>query len=331
MRIAKSTLLMGAVGSILLLAAPSARAQQMISNFGFDTGLLTWGSCCGSTGTVGWDGTHDARASAKSGSARLVHTDLYDGLSETALFVTKCVTGPNLTPDKKLFFGMKARFEDGEDTLGRAYLSVEFRGGQDCTGESIFGGSVDVQATDNPRGTWVVVKRAAAAGIAVPAGTGSVKVFAVIAKSSTGTLTANLDDVWVASTDTPICDGMPATLIGDGTDEFINGTDESDVIVAKGGNDVIDAKAGNDRVCGGPGGDTIAGGDGDDRIFGEGGQDTLWGDGDDDLLYGAGNNDTLYGGDGNDKLRGGTGTDTCYGDAGTNIKKKCELPFFVPL
>ena len=330
MRIAKSTLLTLAFGSILLLGARPARAQQMISNFGFDDGLATWDTCCGGTGTVGWDGTLDAAGSSLSGSARLVHTDEYDGLSETALFLTKCVSGPNLTAGKKLVFGMKARFEEGETTLGHAYLAIEFRGDPSCAGSSSGGANVDVEATANPRGTWVTVKRSAATGLTVPADAKSIKVFAVIAKTSTGTLTANLDDVWVASTDTPICDGLPATIIGDGTDEFINGTSASDVIVAKGGNDVIDAKAGNDHVCGGPGGDTIAGGDGDDRIFGEGGQDTLWGDGDDDLLYGAGNNDTLYGGTGNDKLRGGTGVDTCYGDAGTNVKKKCELPFIVP-
>ncbi|MBY0278895.1 hypothetical protein K2Z84_26475 [Candidatus Binatia bacterium] len=225
---------------------------------------------------------------------------------------------------------MKARFADGEDTLGRTYLAIDFRPEAGCSGESLGGGNVSVKATDNPRGTWLTVKRSAAAGVAVPAGTKSLKVFAVIAKSSTGTLTANLDDVWVASTDTPLCDGLPATIIGDGTDEIINGTDESDVIVAKGGNDIVDGKKGNDRICGGPGGDTLYGGDGDDRIFGEGGQDDLWGGAGNDRLDGAGNNDTLHGGADDDKLRGGTGLDTCYGDGGKNVKKKCELPFVVP-
>ncbi len=330
MRIAKHALLSLAVGSMVLLAAPPARAQQLLSNFGFDTGLTAWATCCGGTGTVDWDGTRDARDSTLSGSVRLVHTDLFDGISETALFVRQCVDASALAAGTKVFFGMKARFEEGETTLGRAYLSVNFDDQSDCSGTGLGGAQAEVQATDAPRGTWLAVKRNAAAGVALPAGTKGLKIFAVIAKSSTGTLTANLDDVWIASTTTPLCDGMPATIIGDGTDQFINGTNASDVIVAKGGNDIIDAKAGNDRVCGGPGDDTIAGGNGDDRLFGEGGKDTLWGDGDDDLLYGAGNNDTLYGGTGNDKLRGGTGVDTCYGDAGTNVKKKCGLPFIVP-
>lgn len=330
MRITKYAVLALALGSILLADRP-ARAQQMLSNFGFDKGALTWDTCCGATGTVAWDATLDAMGSAKSGSARLVHSDVYDGLSETALFLTKCVGGPNLAVGKKLFFGMKARFADGEDTLGRAYLAIEFRPESGCTGSSISGASAEVQAADHPRGAWILVKRGAAAGVAVPAGTKSLKVFAVIAKSSAGKLTVNLDDVWVASTDTPVCDGLPATIIGDATDQIINGTDESDVIVAKGGNDIVDAKKGNDRVCGGPGGDTLYGGDGDDRIFGEGGQDVLWGGAGNDLLDGAGNNDTLHGGEDDDKLRGGTGVDTCYGDGGSNVKKKCELPFFVPL
>lgn len=302
----------------------------MLSNFGLDTGIAAWDTCCGGTGTVGWDGTLDAMGSAKSGSAKLVHTDLYDGMSESALFLTKCVGGPNLTPGKKLFFGMKARFAEGEDTQGRAYLAIEFRSESGCSGASFAGAQAEVEATAQPRGTWRAVERGAAAGVAVPAGTKSLKVFAVIAKSSAGTLTANLDDIWVASTDTPVCDGLPATIIGDGTGEIINGTDESDVIVAKGGNDIVDAKKGNDRICGGPGGDTLYGGEGDDRIFGEGGQDDLWGGSGNDLLYGAGNNDTLHGGADDDKLRGGSGVDTCYGDGGTNVKKKCELPFIVP-
>lgn len=330
MRTATSALIGLTLGTTLLLGASPARAQQMVTNFGFDDGTQTWDSCCGGTGNVTWEGTRDAMGSALSGSAHLSHTDVYDGMSETSLFLTKCLTGPGLVAGNKLFFGMKARFEDGQDTLGRAYVSIDFRPESDCSGGGFDGAQASVEATDNPRGTWVPVKRAPAAGVTVPAGAKAVKLFVVISKSSTGVLDANLDDVYVATTTTPVCDGLPATLLGDGTDEFINGTDDSDVIVARGGNDIVDAKGGNDRICGGPGEDTITGGEGDDRIFGEGGQDTLWGEGGKDLLYGAGNNDTLYGGDDDDKLRGGTGIDTCYGDGGTNVKKKCELPIIIP-
>jgi Ca2+-binding RTX toxin-like protein len=328
MRIAKCALLPMALGSILF-TAPPARAQQMISNFGFDTGILTWDACCGGTGTVQWDGTLDATGSARSGSARLVHNDVFDG-TETALFVTRCLGGPNLTAGKKLFFGMKARFAEGESTVGRTYLALEFRPEAGCTGNSIAGTATSALTSDHPRGAWFAVKRNPAAAVTVPAGTKSLKVFAVVTKDSAGTLTANLDDLYVASTDTPVCDGLPATIVGDGTSELINGTEESDVIVARGGNDSVDAKGGNDRICGGPGNDILYGGEGDDRIFGEGGQDELWGGPGNDLLYGAGNNDTLHGGDDDDKLRGGTGVDTCYGDGGANVKKKCELPFVVP-
>ena len=330
MRTATSTLIRLTLGTALLLCSGPARAQQMVSNFGFDTGTLSWDTCCGATGLVTWNGSQDAMGSALSGSARLSHTDVYDGMSETALFLTKCLGGPGLVAGNKLFFGMKARFEEGQDTLGHAYVQIDFRPEPGCAGDSIGGASASVEATDNPRGAWVSVKRTPAAGVVVPAGTKSLKLFAVIAKTSTGTLDVDLDDVFVATTTTPVCDGLPATIIGDGTDETINGTEASDVIVAKGGNDTVDAKGGNDRVCGGPGNDGIDGGAGDDRIFGEGGQDELWGGPGDDLLYGAGNNDTLHGGDDDDKLRGGTGVDTCHGDGGTNVKKKCELPFVIP-
>lgn len=331
MRTATSTLIGLTLGTALLLSAPPARAQQMVSNFGFDTGTATWASCCGGTGTVTWEGTRDATGSTLSGSARLSHTDAYDGMAETSLFLTKCLTGPGLVPGNKLFFGMKARFEDGQATLGRAYVSIDFRPDSGCAGNGLGGAQASVEATDNPRGTWVSVKREVADGVTVPAGANSVKLFAVISKQSTGTLDVNLDDVYVATTSTPVCDGLPATIIGDGTDETINGTSEGDVIVARGGSDVVEGKSGNDRICGGPGGDTLNGGTGDDRLFGEGGKDVLAGGNGDDLLDGGGNNDTLNGGADDDTLRGGSGTDTCYGNAGINVKKKCELPFFVPL
>ena len=330
MRTAKRTISTLVLAAVLGLGARPGHALQLLPNFTFDTGLQDWGSCCGGTGTVGFDPDNDYYASALSGSARLVHTQFYDGISETALFLTTCLEGADIAAGKKLVYGMKVRFETGEATVGDASLSLDFRAQPGCGGATIDGSSREVLTSEVARGTWVSVKLPASTPVVVPDGTVSLKLFAVIRKQSNGTLTANFDDIYVATADTPLCDGLPATLLGDGTDEFITGTDDTDVIVARGGVDLVDGMGGNDRICGGPGNDVLYGGDGDDRIYGEGGADELYGGADDDLLYGAGNNDKLYGGDGDDKLRGGTGIDTCHGDAGTNVKKKCELPFVIP-
>ena len=318
--------------TITLLACTSARpagALELIPNVGFDAGLTGWDWCCGPTGTVVWDATRDAFGSPLSGSARLAHTEAYDG-TPSSLFVTDCLTGPAIQPGAKLFFGMKVRFEPGESAVGNAYMSIEFRADGACGGGSLGGANQVIAATDQPRGTWVRVKRSPAAAVTVPDGAQSVKVFVVVSKSSTGTLTVNADDVYVAPVGTPVCGELPATIVGGPDPDVLSGTAASDVIVGRGGADSIDGKGGNDRLCGGPGGDTLHGGDGDDRLFGEGGQDELWGDADDDVLSGDGNNDVLRGGDGDDKLRGGTGIDTCHGEGGLTVKKKCELPFTLP-
>ena len=325
MRATKSTLIALSTVTLIALGASPASALQLLSNFGFDVGTASWDACCGGTGTVAWDPTRDNHDSTLSGSARLTHTQAYDG-SPTTLFLTRCVvlSGPDVAPGKKLFYGMRARFEPGESTLGKAYVAIEFRTQPDCSGASIGAAAKDLQATGQPRGTWVTIKESPAAGITIPAGTQAVKFFAVITKSSAGTLTVNLDDIYLAPTDTPMCDGLPATQVGTPDYDFINGTAESDVIVGKGGIDWIDGHEGNDRLCGGPGDDVLYGGTGDDRLFGEGGKDTLLGAADDDLLYGAGNNDTLEGGPGQDKLRGGTGVDTCTDDLSSKFKS-CEI------
>jgi hypothetical protein len=331
MRTAERTISTLVLAGVLGLVARPGHALQLLPNFTFDTGLQDWSTCCGATGTVGFDPATDFYASALSGSARLTHTQFYDGISETSLFLTTCLEGADIAAGKELVYGMKVRFETGEVTVGDASLTLDFRALPGCGGATIDGSSREVLTSEVARGTWASLKQPASAPVVVPDGTVSVKVFAVIRKQSNGTLTANFDDIWVATADTPLCDGLPATILGDGTDEFITGTDDGDVIVARGGVDLVDGMGGNDRICGGPGNDVLYGGDGDDRIFGEGGADELWGGDGDDLLSGGGNDDELRGGEGDDKLRGGPGVDTCYGDAGTNVKKKCELPFFVPL
>jgi len=108
---------------------------------------------------------------------------------------------------------------------------------------------------------------------------------------------------------TPLCRGLPATVIGSNGDDTLTGTDGPDVIVARAGNDVIDGRGGDDVVCAGKGDDLVSGGTGNDRIYGGSGQDTLSGDDGRDLLAGGGGADRLRGGTGADRIIGGRGAD----------------------
>lgn len=322
MRLAKLVLTTVTLGLVLCMTPRAARALQLVTNWGFDADVTTWDSCCALTGTVTWDGAQDHFDSPLSGSARLTHTQVYDG-DGSSLFLTKCLTGADIAPGKQLVFGMRARFAAGESTTGQTYFSLDFRTQPDCSGSTISGSGSGANTATSPRGTWLTIARDAASAVTVPAGTKALKIFLVATKTSSGTLTVNLDDVYVATVGTPMCDGLPATQVGTADYDFINGTSGSDVIVGRGGIDWIDGHEGNDHLCGGPGGDALYGGSGDDRLFGEGGKDTLLGAANDDLLDGGGNNDTLEGGSGKDKLRGGTGFDTCTDGLGT-IFKTCE-------
>ena len=55
----------------------------------------------------------------------------------------------------------------------------------------------------------------------------------------------------VASAGRPTCFGRPATHVGDGGRDVIDGTSGPDVIVTRGGNDDIDGAGGRDRICAG--------------------------------------------------------------------------------
>ncbi|MDO6963675.1 calcium-binding protein [Rhizobium alvei] len=55
-----------------------------------------------------------------------------------------------------------------------------------------------------------------------------------------------------------------------------------------------------------------------DKIDGKGGNDTIFGLGGDDILEGAAGNDKIYGGAGADKLEGGSGNDILDGGVGNN-------------
>ncbi|MEI7643741.1 MAG: putative Ig domain-containing protein [Chloroflexales bacterium] len=76
----------------------------------------------------------------------------------------------------------------------------------------------------------------------------------------------------------PVCNGLPATIIGTNRADRLIGTPGDDVIVGRGGDDWINGMGGNDTICGGDGNDTLVGGAGDDTLFGGAGDDTLYGD-----------------------------------------------------
>jgi Ca2+-binding RTX toxin-like protein len=123
---------------------------------------------------------------------------------------------------------------------------------------------------------------------------------------------------------TPTCDGLVATIVGDGRatlrgtagDDVIVGTAADERIDGGQGNDVICGRGGDDTLLGANGADRLVGGDGDDRLEGGDGNDVLDGSGGDDTLVGANGTDRLVGGAGDDRLDGGDGHDELDGGDG---------------
>ena len=114
------------------------------------------------------------------------------------------------------------------------------------------------------------------------------------------------------------CDGVRATIVGNGGDNELNGTSGPDVIVGGGGRDTIHAGDGRDIICGNGGRDSLDGGDGSDRIFGGRGNDWLDG-GVGDEYEGHNQGDAKR-----DVLNGGRHNDTCSGH-GHDRPRNCEL------
>ena len=82
----------------------------------------------------------------------------------------------------------------------------------------------------------------------------------------------------------PMCQGLPATIVGTPGRDLLLGTNGDDVIVADAGNDLVLGFGGDDVICAGAGNDLVLAGRGDDVIDG---------------------------GPGRDLGNGGRGTDTC--------------------
>lgn len=122
-----------------------------------------------------------------------------------------------------------------------------------------------------------------------------------------------------ASTGSPACNGLAATITGTNGPDIIQGTSGDDVILGLGGDDTIDGGGGQDTICGGPGNDRISGGDRNDWISGDAGNDRLMGGPGYDVLIGGRGEDWLYGGNLRDWLFGGDGNDFLFGQLGPDI------------
>ncbi len=96
-------------------------------------------------------------------------------------------------------------------------------------------------------------------------------------------------------------------ISGTDKDNYLIGSETTDIICAKKGNDIVMALGGNDLVYSGGGDDTVYGGDGNNQLFGEDGKDNVIGGQFDDLLSGGNDNDHLAGVAGDDTMLGGAG------------------------
>jgi Ca2+-binding RTX toxin-like protein len=108
---------------------------------------------------------------------------------------------------------------------------------------------------------------------------------------------------------TVLCDGEQPTILGTDGAETIHGTEGHDVIHGLGGDDIIIGYAGDDVVCGGDGDDLLKGGPGHDILRGGPGNDKIRGAAGDDWLYGEDGSDRLLPEAGNDHVSGGAGSD----------------------
>ncbi|MGH1491361.1 MAG: M28 family peptidase [Acidimicrobiales bacterium] len=118
---------------------------------------------------------------------------------------------------------------------------------------------------------------------------------------------------------TPLCNGLPVTIMGTDSRDVINGTAGNDVIMAKGGNDSVNGGAGNDTICLGSGNDSGIGAGGDDFIDGEDGDDLITTGSGDDIALGGEGKDRIRVDRGDDIADGGAGNDRLEGDGGEDI------------
>jgi hypothetical protein len=315
----------GLVALALLVPRPAAALEKVI-NGQFDYGLSNWPQIV-TGGEVSWDGTLDADGSALSGSYRIENQGPAEPNATVQVVVARCYPA---NPGEAFFGGATVRFAENEPSTGKALVLLKSFASADCSGAQVAiagSGALEAGYGSPGRGVWTKMPVPA---LVVPPGGKSISLQFFVGLGGGTSISANIDDVYLAPVGTPVCGGLPATKVGTDDPDVIAGTEQSDVIVGLGGADQIDGKGGNDRICGGAGKDTIHGGPGDDDLYGNGGGDTLYGDAGDDVLVGGPGKDTLNGGADDDVLNGGGGIDGCSGGLGFDAAKRCESVALVP-
>ena len=92
-------------------------------------------------------------------------------------------------------------------------------------------------------------------------------------------------------------------LYGEGGNDKIYGSMNTDYIYGGSGNDTIVGNLGNDRIYAGAGRDIIDGGKGNDKIWGESGANAIAGGVDNDTIFGSTGFDAIAGGKGDDVIK----------------------------
>ena len=148
--------------------------------------------------------------------------------------------------------------------------------------DTIFGNAADNLITGNGGGDWIdgglgtdtVVFSGARSDYQISwdgqVGTVSVNGGAV-------TTVRNIEFLRFADQTVTLEPSGPLTVVGDITDNLINGTTFGDSLGGAGGADILNGFGGNDYLNGGSGNDTLDGGDGDDTLVGGSGDDVMIG------------------------------------------------------
>lgn len=108
-------------------------------------------------------------------------------------------------------------------------------------------------------------------------------------------------------------------IVGNSSNNNLNGTSAGESFKGLGGNDQINGNGGGDNVFGGSGNDTVTGSSSRDYVNGEGGNDVIYGNGGRDYLLGGSGNDSIFGASQQDLILGGAGDDTIYGNGGGDL------------
>jgi Ca2+-binding RTX toxin-like protein len=297
-------LVFAAVALGAVLTARHAAAQNVIPNGRFDGSADAFDLDEVSTS---YDQATDKGGPPGSGSLKLIDdSPLVEGL-----VIAQACFSVAIAPGD-YYDEFWTRFAPGEQASG--YASIQFAfftTNAACIGTgSVYSPPQTVYVADG-RGAWLRSRHGdiTAGAFTVPAGTKSIGVRIDVNRTSqAGSLTVNVDDLFLAPVGKPLCHGLAPTIGGSDIGDIIFGTSGPDVIVSFGGDDTIYAGGGDDFVCAG---------DGNDIVYGQGGDDALFGEGGNDILYGGKGDDVLKGGPGDDALIGGGGVDVCVGGGGS--------------